>query len=293
MSDSKTCVRCQRGIDQWAKICPFCNWDQSEIPPPPESVHPPAQVVDYVPPDERGIKKKLWIGAAVALLLVASFLVGMVINRDGAPEVAPEPLDKQAAEHNVSAPTAANTPLIPTNEPGGLGQPITSAPLIVTGASTPPEYQRSDATAVASVEYAQLEKRALAERQKNAPLVDPRSLTGPAYAEGSRVPMSRTTPRSSSASRATNERERRLIARTRPVPEYQPLPPMRARGTARLTLTVGPDGRVSAINIDRPLRGNTPALLSSVKRWKFKPATENGKPVAAPYTVEISFKDNG
>ena len=31
------------------------------------------------------------------------------------------------------------------------------------------------------------------------------------------------------------------------------------------------------------------ALLGAIQSWRFKPATENGEPVAAPYSVEISF----
>jgi TonB family protein len=67
------------------------------------------------------------------------------------------------------------------------------------------------------------------------------------------------------------------------------LPRLRASGTARLDLVIGPDGRVQDINVRRAIRGNTPALIAAVQRWRFKPATENGRPVTAPYSVEISF----
>src|SRR5688500_20155690 len=36
MSEKRPCIRCEREIDAYAKICPYCNWDQTqtEIPPP-------------------------------------------------------------------------------------------------------------------------------------------------------------------------------------------------------------------------------------------------------------------
>ena len=78
--------------------------------------------------------------------------------------------------------------------------------------------------------------------------------------------------------------------RTKPVPQYQPLPRVNGTGTARLTLIVGTNGRVSDVNIERTLPGgNTPALIRAVQQWRFRPATENGEPVSAPYTVEIQF----
>ena len=78
--------------------------------------------------------------------------------------------------------------------------------------------------------------------------------------------------------------------RTRPVPQYQPLPPIRGRGSARFNLLIGADGRVKDIDIERTMvGGNTPALVAAVQNWRFKPATENGEPVTAPFSVEISF----
>ena len=82
------------------------------------------------------------------------------------------------------------------------------------------------------------------------------------------------------------------VVRTRPVPRYQPVPRLHARGSALLDLTVGPDGRVRDINVRRAAEGNTAALISAVQRWRFQPATENGAPVSAPYSVEISFRSH-
>ena len=135
-------------------------------------------------------------------------------------------------------------------------------------------------------------KRAQAERKTNtiAQLVDPRSISGPAYAQGARA-SSPAVPSAPSAAPGWKPGPRsQRVTRTRPIAEYQPVPPLRGRGTARFTLIVGADGRVKSVNVERMLRGaNNHALIRAVKSWRFKPATENGEPVASPYSVEISF----
>ena len=81
------------------------------------------------------------------------------------------------------------------------------------------------------------------------------------------------------------------VARTRPVPEYQPIPRISGVGKARFTMIVGRDGRVKDVSVQQMLRnGNNAALLGAIQSWRFRRATENGEPVAAPYSVEISFK---
>ena len=272
MSERKGCVRCQRSIDAWARICPYCNWDQSKPAPVHEVV--PAPVAEYQPPEERSVRKTMMYAGGGALLLVFAFIIGMVINRDGAPKNAPEPVDEAQSEA-VSAPKRADTQLVPMNEPGGIEQPITSAPASgpVPGAASN-EWDRSDATAVSSVEYAQLAKRAQAERKPVKAFADPRSITGAAYTQSQRAQPSHIAPRRS----------------TRPVPQYQPLPRLSAVGTARLDLIVGPDGRVQDITSRQAIGGHTGALVGAVQSWRFTPATANGRPVSAPYSVAISFK---
>jgi len=303
MSNAKSCIRCGRAIDQWATLCPYCNWDQHATPPAPGEVQQPSPAASYVPPEEAGLKKKIFMIAAGAMLLVASFAVGMVINRDGAPKRAPETLEEQAAEHNaelaVGKPRRANTALVPAGA-GGIEQPITSAPAAQTSTSpngATSEYERTDATAVSSVEYSQLAKRDKAEKERMASIVDPRSLTGPAYAQAPRRPAPISRPSTPAPQQQTAdaspqvEAPRRMSIRTRPVATSQPLPSIRAHGTARLTLMIGADGDVQSVSVERPLAGgNTAALVAAVQRWRFKPATENGEPVAAPYSVEINFK---
>lgn len=292
MTEKKSCVRCSRAIDEWASSCPFCNWDQSQPVPSEQPAQPAAAA--YTPPDERKAKKMILMIVGGALLLVASFAVGVVINRDDAPKKAPAPLAEQAAEHNAeNVPRRADTPLVPVSEPGGFEAPITSAPVPVPDGQVPPDYQRTDATAVSSVEYAQIAKRAEAERQRAAGVTDPRSITGPAYTPRKAPPRESSPAQSARNESAANDpapARRTRSVRTRPVPQRQPIPQIRATGTARLNLIIGPDGRVQQVDVERALAGNTGELVAAVRRWRFKPATENGRPVSAPYSVEITFK---
>ena len=275
MSDPKKCIRCERAIDGYASVCPYCNWNQSTPPPVREVV--PVEVAEYKPPEERNARQKLIYAGIGVVVLIFAFVGGMIINRDGTPKNVPQVVDDTPDAH-VSAPKRADTQLVPTNEPGGIEQPITSAPASGPVPGTPAnEWDRSDATAVSSAEYAQLARRALAEKKTQQPLVDPRSLTGAAYAqEPHRRPIA--------------NRVAVAGARTRPVPEYQGLPSIRAQGAAILDLTVGPNGRVTDINVRRAPFGGTGQLISAVQHWRFRPATVNGAPVSAPYSVQIQFK---
>jgi TonB family protein len=295
MSEQHPCIRCARAIDAWAKICPYCNWDQSAAPPayePPK----PAAVTNYRPPSEYDLKKKAIFAGVGMLVLIAAFGVGVVINKDDAPKVAPKTVEEQIAEEQLqarqsSAVRRADTPLVPVDGPAGIEQPITSAPVNADAGLAPNDYQRSDATAVSATEYAELAKRAQAEKKRMAAAVDPRSLTGPAYAQAPprRRTLAESAPATASAPFGEATHAQRA-ASTRPIPQYQPLPQISASGTARLSLTVGPDGRVKEVDIERPLQRNTAQLISAVRSWRFKPATVNGNPVSAPYSVEITFK---
>ncbi|HET8773938.1 MAG TPA: energy transducer TonB [Thermoanaerobaculia bacterium] len=301
MTDRKPCIRCGRAIDAWAGICPFCNWSQT-APPPAPGAAPRVSAVQYKPPEEMDVRRLIGIAGGAVLSLILAFLIGMVINSDGAPARAPETVEEQAAEHNSKnlQPKRADTPLIPAGQGGIENEPITSAPVAVAPGQVPDEYQRSDATAVSADEYAQMAKRAQAEKKKKmATLVDPRSISGSAYNQG-RPPL---PPPQTSASAQTSAsmqpraddapvaRRARRTVRTRPVPQYQPIPALSGSGKARFTLVIGTDGRVKDVNVEQMLRGgNNAALLGAIQSWRFKPATENGEPVAAPYSVEISLE---
>ncbi|MDP9194586.1 MAG: energy transducer TonB [Acidobacteriota bacterium] len=296
--EQQPCIRCSRKIDAVAKICPYCNWDQSAAPPAHEPPKPQA-VTDYRPPSEYDLKKKAMFAGAGALTLVAAFVVGMVINSDGSPKVAPKTVEDQLAEEQQARLTTstmkrADTPLVAVEGPVDIEQPITSAPVSAGSGIAPDDYERTDATAVSATDYVEMAKRAKAEKQRATATLDPRSLTGPAYVPPR--PRPRPEPPAAAApQRAAGDsspQAQRGAGRrsTRPIPEYQPLPRISATGTAKLSLMIGADGRVKEIDIERSLPRDTAQLISSVRSWRFKPATLNGNPVSAPYTVEISFK---
>jgi TonB family protein len=300
MTDRKRCIRCERAIDAWAGICPFCNWNQTEPPPPLGAIAPPNPPDQYTPPEDWNVRKMVVISAGVVVTLVLAFVLGMVINRDGAPKRAPESLEQQAEEHNSEnlKPKRADTPLVPAGQGGIDNEPITSAPVATAPGQVPDDYQRTDATAVSADEYTQMARRAQAEKKRKsmAVLLDPRLITGPAYAQGQaplprRAAPSPTTATNAPAATQFQQRPAARSVRTRPVPQYQPLPRLSGSGTARFTLVVGADGQVKDVDVEQMLRGgNNAALIGAIQTWRFKPATENGEPVSAPYNVEISFK---
>ena len=212
MTEQTPCTRCARAIDGWAKICPFCNWDQS-VPPPAVEPPKPAAVIAYKPAEEFSLKKTALYGAIGIVALVLSFVVGMFINSDGAPKNAPETIEEQIAEEQekkAAGPVRrAETPLVPTNERGGIEQPVTSAPVAAPAGAAPNDYQRTDATAVSSTEYVEIARRAKAEKDRMAMLVDPRSLTGPAYAQAPRADELRNRDREEHRAHAHRKAEER------------------------------------------------------------------------------------
>jgi TonB family protein len=92
----------------------------------------------------------------------------------------------------------------------------------------------------------------------------------------------------------SNASESHISIRTRPVPLDQPIPDVHVDDnvTARLDLVIGADGRVKEVNVRNAIPGQTAKLIAAVQSWRFRPATENGVPVAAPFSVDISFRGN-
>jgi TonB family protein len=57
-----------------------------------------------------------------------------------------------------------------------------------------------------------------------------------------------------------------------------------------LALVVGTDGLAHDVKIDHGLNSDLDgAAVDTVKRWKFNPASREGKPVPAEIKVEVSF----
>ncbi|WP_299306959.1 energy transducer TonB [uncultured Croceicoccus sp.] len=83
--------------------------------------------------------------------------------------------------------------------------------------------------------------------------------------------------------------------RDNPAPEY-PFIARRAReeGTVLLRVLVDPSGRVDTLKIAEGSRSSRldEAALRAVRKWKFKPATQTGRAVAAWVVVPITFSLN-
>ncbi len=75
-------------------------------------------------------------------------------------------------------------------------------------------------------------------------------------------------------------------------PEYsEPARKARFQGSVLLACDVGTDGRPRNIRVVRGLgMGLDEKAMDAVSTWKFRPALLNGRPVAAPITVEVNFR---
>jgi TonB family protein len=78
---------------------------------------------------------------------------------------------------------------------------------------------------------------------------------------------------------------------TRVEPEYPAIAKqLKLQGSVELEAVVGEDGSVGDVQI---ISGNpvlTKAAVQAVKKWKFTPAIEDGKPIKAVAPVELLFK---
>ena len=78
-----------------------------------------------------------------------------------------------------------------------------------------------------------------------------------------------------------------------PRPSYPPSARQRnQQGRVMLRVGVSTSGRASSVRIARSSGHKVldNAARNAVRRWRFRPATKNGKPVAATVTVPISFR---
>ncbi len=84
---------------------------------------------------------------------------------------------------------------------------------------------------------------------------------------------------------------------TRPEPVYRPNPGYtdaarraRVEGAVILLATIDKEGNVVDARVTHALPfGLDSAALQAVKKWKFKPATRNGQPVAVYYELTVNF----
>lgn len=77
-----------------------------------------------------------------------------------------------------------------------------------------------------------------------------------------------------------------------PDPEYsEEARKAKYQGVVVLWLVVGPDGRPHDMKVQRSLgMGLDQKAMEAVRRWKFEPATMNGKPVTVGISVEVNFR---
>jgi len=75
-------------------------------------------------------------------------------------------------------------------------------------------------------------------------------------------------------------------------PEYsEPARKVKQQGTVILAVDVGIDGQPHNIRIVRGLGlGLDEKAIDAVTSWRFRPALSNGRPVAAPITIEVNFR---
>jgi TonB family protein len=289
MTERKSCIRCDRSIDEYAKACPFCNWDQTQIVPTAEESTTPV----YVPPPDNRLRTKLLGIVAFAALVIVAFVVGTLIHGFEPNEVKAAQMKNPTASGAPTTPShRSNVTLVPvegSDVPQSIENPITSAP------PQAPGQQPNDATALPADEYAAAAARAKAEHDatakgKNA-MIDPRSLTGPAYEpEAKPIAQSeRAKPEADSILESPRPTERKTAAHL----EYKPLPRLSVDHdiTARLNLTVDRDGHVTDVDVNEPIP-DMPKLIAAIQSWRFKPATENGNPVTAHVAVDITFRAN-
>ena len=271
MANRKSCIKCGRNIDESARVCPYCNWYQSQ--PVPAAKPAPVVVEQHASLDPRartGILSALTFG----FLMMVAFTIGAFV-RGARPANAAEPAANAPAQ---PASAHAIVTLVPVTEGVAAGpteSPITTVPPQDTTKTLGP----SDATALPSEQYAAAAARLRQQQdQPTGSMIDPRSITGgPAY----EPPVSRPAhPRA-----VTN-------VDTQPVPVYQPVPDVRVNRveTAQLSLIVGTDGRVHDIDVQRGAPDVMASLISEVQRWRFRPATQNGQPVSARFTVNVTFQ---
>jgi TonB family protein len=76
-----------------------------------------------------------------------------------------------------------------------------------------------------------------------------------------------------------------------PDPEYSEVArKVRYQGVCVLSLVVGVDGLAHDIKVVRALgRGMDEKAVEGVSKWRFQPATQDGKPVSTQTLIEVSF----
>jgi protein TonB len=244
----------------------------------------------------RKIGPRALVIIGIGAILMATFAVGGLVLALGGGSGAKADEVAQAPRPDLPMKTepSGGLTLVPADPTSTVGRSVTSAPLPNVDQRMPAEYQRSDATALPSEEYARIAADdARRSRETTFSPTDPRTVaTGPTTPVLQPQPALPRAVRPRPAEPEPAAPARREIRRTPPVPISQPLPryeDIRRSGTVRLKLTVDRSGRVTEVDVLDSARGITPLVIQKVQQWRFKPATENGEPTEGTFTVDVSF----
>jgi len=63
-----------------------------------------------------------------------------------------------------------------------------------------------------------------------------------------------------------------------------------AQGTVVLELTIGPEGDLETVTVVRPLASLTEEAEKAVRKWTFRAATLDGKPMRSTMMVSFTFR---
>ncbi|MBW3671267.1 MAG: TonB family protein [Acidobacteria bacterium] len=327
MTSKKTCHRCGHQIDVAARLCPYCNQeqvvrsldgDEREITEFSPAATSPISAKTPVTTARRYV-----LAGGALVLLVGMFFIGWLVYALGQP-------DSQKGEIEIEEPPPAPAdrpaPDITLVADGSGGPDIerayTSRLSDSLNEDLPEEFQRRDATALPIAVYRRVvEEEKRREQERRTALVNPlevteaarprrrvRTPTPPELEElpistplgvipGTAPPVTEQTerpadPAGEQTGTASAQSASAAGKRTRPRPLSQPLPRILSRdeGTVHVNLTVGADGEVANVQVLQGMPGVTDQVVQAVRRWKFQPATVNGKPVESTYRVEIVVK---
>lgn len=280
MPERKPCIRCQRPIDPHARLCVYCNWDQTNDRLDEAALAPATP--PYVPRPDNRIRNRFFAAVAIGILVIV-LMIGSLVRASNQSEAKASQVAPQTTMPD-STPRSTVT-LVPVEGGDSMQSesPVTTAPMQSSSAGNiEVNGERTDATALPSDAYTAAARRARAEREvrSNAGPIDPRTIVASVEPRRPRANPTAAPPAQVAAP----------LPNTKPIPLYQPVPPMTTDRSvsARLFLTIGSDGRVHDINVGQSIPGEMPRLIASVQNWRYKPATLNGEPVTSTLTVDIN-----
>ena len=76
MGNRKRCVKCGRGIDEFARVCPYCNWWQSQPVPAQQAV----AVAQAAPALDPRVRNGILSALALGFLLMVAFTIGALFH---------------------------------------------------------------------------------------------------------------------------------------------------------------------------------------------------------------------